>query len=345
MSQALQKPDQANTAKPLTQIQKAAIVMMLFGEDVAAEVVRAMAPREVKELGRAIYDLGQVTHDMVNAVLDEFFEILRDQTSVGAGSGVFVRQVLSNALGQDKAQSVMSRIAPASAERPIEILDWMDASAIAELIHDEHPQIIALVVASLDPAQAAEVLKLLPEALQPELITRIAELNTVQPDALRELESVMHRKFKANTTLRASQIGGVKSAARILNFSRQAEEQRILRDIRKDNKDLMEDLQDNMFVFDTLAKSDDRTLQTLLRAVEADVLVMALKGADPMVRKRLLGCMSSRAATNIIDEIDALGPVRLSAVQEAQKQVIAIARRMSDEGTITLAGRGGEEMV
>lgn len=332
-------------AKPLTPVQKAAVVMMLFGEDVAAEVLRALGPREVKELGRVMYALGPVSHRAVEEVLDEFFGILREQTGIGAGSGPFVRHVLTDALGSYKAQSVMSRIAPAEAERPIEILDWMDATAIAELVHDEHPQIIALVVAAIDPAQAAEVLKLLPEDLQPEIIRRIATLNTVEPDALRDLEDVMQRKFKANTTLRASQIGGVKSAARILNFSRQAEEQRILRDIRKEDKDLMEDLQDNMFVFDNLVKSDDRSLQTLLRAVETEELVLALKGADPAVRQRLLACMSSRAATNIIDEMEALGPVKLSSVQEAQKAIIATARRMADEGTITLAGRGGEEMI
>ncbi len=292
-----------------------------------------------------MYGLSGVSHSTVNAVLEEVFERLRTQSGLGVGASQFVRTILNDALGSTKAQSVLSRITPASSDRPIEILDWMDASSIAELIHDEHPQIVALVVAALDPAQAAEVLRLLPEAIQPEIVQRIAQLTTVQPEALRDLEEVMQRKFNANTTLRSSQIGGVKAAARILNFTRQEMEQRVLRDIRKDDKILMETLQDNMFVFENLVKSDDRALQTLLREIDTEQLILALKGADEAVRDRLLGCVSARAAANIRDEMEALGPVRLSVVQEAQKQIIAIARRMADEDKITLAGRGGEKMV
>jgi flagellar motor switch protein FliG len=167
----------------------------------------------------------------------------------------------------------------------------------------------------------------------------------VQPEALRDLEEVMRAKFKANTTLRASQIGGVKAAARIMNFTRQDMEERIMKDIRKDDKTLSEDIQDNLFVFDYLIKSDERALQTVLREIDTEVLVLALKGANPALRDKLLGCVSARAAANIMDEMEAMGPVRLSQVQEAQKQVITVARRLSDEGKITLAGRGGEKMV
>ena len=252
---------------------------------------------------------------------------------------------LSAAFGEDKAETVISRIGQSSSERPLEILDWMDAPSIAELLVDEHPQIMALTVACLDHALAAQVLMLLPEAVQPEVIQRIASLNTVQPEALADLQHVMQRKFKASTTMRASQIGGVKAAARIMNFTRSAMEARILKDIRKDDKDLMQAIQDNMFVFDNLIKSDDRSLQTLLRAVENETLILALKGADELLKAKILGCMSSRAAANIRDEMEALGPVRLTDVQAAQKQIVAVARQMSDEGTIVLAGRGGELMV
>lgn len=335
----------ASAPQPLTQVEKAAILLMIFGEEAAAEILKSLSPAEVQALGTAMYGLSGVSHATVNAVLDEIFDRLRTQSGLGVGASHFVRSVLNDALGPYKAQSVLSRIAPASSERPIEILDWMDAASVAELIHDEHPQIVALIVAALDPLQGAEVLKLLPPAMQPEIVQRIATLNTVQPEALKELEEVMQRKFNANTTLRSSQIGGVKAAARILNFTRQDMEQRILRDIRKEDKELMEALQDNMFVFENLVKSDDRALQTLLREIDTDQLVLALKGADETVRDRLLSCVSVRAAANIRDEMEAMGPVRLSIVQEAQKQVIATARRMADEDRITLAGRGGEKMV
>jgi flagellar motor switch protein FliG len=286
-----------------------------------------------------------VDQNTVNSVLDEFLSIIKQQTSLGLGAGNYIRNVLTKALGGDKAQSVLSRITPASSERPIEILDWMDARAISELIIDEHPQIVALIISYLDYGLAADVLGLLPIELQPEVVRRIATLETVQPDAVRELERVMQQKFQANTTLRASQIGGVKAAAKIMNFTKTAMEQRIMKDIKKENKDLMQSIQDNMFVFDSLVISDERSLQTLLRSIDAELLVLALKGADEVLRDKLFSCMSTRAAANVKDEMEALGPVRLTEVQEAQKQIIAVARKMSDDGTIVLAGRGGDEMV
>jgi len=329
----------------LTGTQKSAILMMLLGEDEAAEILKNLSPREVQHLGGAMYSVQGVEQNTVNAVLDEFLAIIKQQTSLGLGAGNYIRNVLTKALGGDKAQSVLSRITPASSERPIEILDWMDARAISELIIDEHPQIVALIISYLDYGLAADVLGLLPIELQPEVVRRIATLETVQPDAVRELERVMQQKFQANTTLRASQIGGVKAAAKIMNFTKTAMEQRIMKDIKKDNKDLMQSIQDNMFVFDSLVISDERSLQTLLRAIDAELLVLALKGADEVLREKLFSCMSTRAAANIKDEMEALGPVRLTEVQEAQKQIIAVARKMSDDGTIVLAGRGGDEMV
>ena len=329
----------------LTGTQKSAILMMLLGEDEAAEILKNLSPREVQHLGGAMYSVQGVEQNTVNAVLDEFLAIIKQQTSLGLGAGNYIRNVLTKSLGGDKAQSVLSRITPASSERPIEILDWMDARAISELILDEHPQIVALIISYLDYGLAADVLGLLPIELQPEVVRRIATLETVQPDAVRELERVMQQKFQANTTLRASQIGGVKAAAKIMNFTKTAMEQRIMKDIKKENKDLMQSIQDNMFVFDSLVISDERSLQTLLRAIDAELLVLALKGADEVLREKLFSCMSTRAAANIKDEMEALGPVRLTEVQEAQKQIIAVARKMSDDGTIVLAGRGGDEMV
>ena len=232
-----------------------------------------------------------------------------------------------------------------STESAIDILDWMDARAISELISDEHPQIKALIISYLDFGLGADVLTLLPEDIQADLVRRIATLETVEPGAVKELERVIKSKFAANTSLRASKIVGVKAAAKIMNFTKTDMESRILGAIRKQDKDLMAEIQDNMFVFENLAGSDDRSLQTLLRSVDQDVLIIAMKGADSGLQDKLLACMSTRAAANIRDEMEALGPVRLTEVQEAQKQIINVARKLSDDGTIVLAGRGGEEMV
>ncbi|EHI47939.1 flagellar motor switch protein FliG [SAR116 cluster alpha proteobacterium HIMB100] len=329
----------------LTGTQKSAILMMLLGEDEASEIIRNLSPKEVQHLGTAMYSVQGLDQETVNAVLDEFLAIIKAQTSLGMGAGNYIRNVMNKALGEDKAQSVLSRIAPSTSARPIEILDWMDARSIAELIIDEHPQIIALIISYLDSGQAADVLGLLPDGMQPEIVRRIATLQTVGPDALVELETVMQSKFKANTSLRAAKVGGVDAAARIMNFTKQNMEQRIMKDISRNDRELMQAIQESMFVFDNLIMSDDRSLQTLLRSVDNELLVLALKGADEPLREKLFSCMSKRAAANIMDEMEALGPVRLTEVQTAQKEIINVARRMSDEGTIVLAGRGGDDFV
>lgn len=335
----------AEITERLSGTQKSAILMMLLGEEEAAEILKNLSPKEVQHLGGAMYSVRNTDQETVNAVLDEFLAIIKKQTSLGLGAGNYIRNVLNRALGADKAQSVLSRITPASSERPIEILDWMDGRSIAELLQDEHPQIIALIISYLDFSQASDVLNLLPEDIQPEIVQRIATLETVDPEALRELELVMQMKFKANTSLRSTKVGGVKAAAKIMNFTKANMEKRILGAIRRNDKDLMQAIQDNMFTFDNLGMSDDRSLQTLLRSVEPEDLIMALKGATVELQEKLFGCMSTRAAANIKDEMEVLGPVRLTEVQTAQKQIIEVARKMADEGTIVLAGRGGDEMV
>ena len=343
MADAQNKKDDAY--EKLSGTQKSAILMMLLGEEEASEILKNLSPREVQHLGAAMYSVQGLDQDTVNRVLDEFLAIIKEQTSLGLGAGNYIRNVLNKALGEDKAQSVLSRITPSSSDRPIEILDWMDARSISELIIDEHPQIIALVISYLDFGLGADVLMLLPDEIQSDVIGRIATLETVQPDALRELEDVMQRKFKANTTLRATQVGGVKAAARIMNFTKQDMEARIMKELAKGDKLLMQCIQEAMFVFDNLLGSDDKSLQTLMRNVDTEDLVLALKGADEPLREKLFSCMSARAAANLADEMEALGPVRLTEVQEAQKRIINIARRLSDEGSIVLAGRGGDDFV
>ena len=333
------------TFEELTGTQKSAILMMLVGEDEATEILKNLSPREVQHLGASMYSVQGLDQDTVNLVLDEFLAIIKEQTSLGLGAGNYIRNVMTKALGDERAQSVLSRITPTSTERPIEILDWMDARSISELILDEHPQIIALIISYLDHGQASDVLAQLPEDAQADVITRVATLQTVQPEALRELEIVMQRKFQANTSLRASQVGGVPAAAKIMNFLTQDIEARIMSALKDNDEDLMVAIQESMFVFDNLIMSDDKSMQIIIRSVDNEDLVLALKGADEPLSEKILSCMSTRAAANIQDEMEALGPVRLTEVQEAQKRIINVARRLSDEGSIVLAGRGGDDFV
>jgi flagellar motor switch protein FliG len=344
-TQATEGEENKDPFEALTGTQKSALLMMLLGEDEASEIIRNLSPKEVQHLGSAMYSVQGLDQDTVNRVLDEFLEIIKEQTSLGLGTDSYIKNVMTKALGNDKAQSVLGRITPVSSDRPIEILDWMDARAIAEMVTDEHPQIISLIISYLEASVGADVMNMLPPDLQADVIRRVATLETVQPDALRELEMVMQRKFAANTSLRASQVGGVKAAAALMNFTQQDTEQRIMKTLGKDDKDLMQAIQENMFLFENLMDSDDRSLQTLLRSVETEDIVVALKGADDALRDKLFACMSSRAAANIMDEMEALGPVRLTEVQDAQKAIINVARRLSDEGAIVLAGRGGDDFV
>jgi flagellar motor switch protein FliG len=278
----------------------------------------------------------------VNLVLDEFLSIIKAQTSIGLGADSYIRRMLIKALGEDKAGSILTRITPSSSSKGIEILEWMDARSIAEMIEGEHPQIIGLIVAQLDYAVAADVLVLLPDDIQHEVLQRVATLDSVQPEAIEQLERVMQLQFQANTSLRASKIGGVKAAAKIMNFTQSATEQRIMKNLLKLDKGLMTSIQENMFVFENLIAVDDKNLGILMRNIEPEDLAIALKGADERLRDKIMGCMSARAAAAIIDEMEAKGPMRVTEVQEAQKRIIAIARKLSDAGTMVLAGRGDD---
>ena len=326
----------------LSGTQKCAIVMLLLGEEEASEILKNLSPREVQQLGSAMYSVADVDQRTVNMVLDEFLGIIKAQTSIGLGADTYIRRVLTKALGEDKAGSILTRITPSSSTKNIEILQWMDARSIAEMITGEHPQIIAIIVSHLEYAIAADVLVLLPEEIQHEVLQRIATLDSVQPEAIAQLERVMQLQFQANTSLRASKIGGVKAAAKIMNFTKTAIEQRIMRSLAKADKNLMTAIQDNMFTFDNLIAVDDKSMGTLLRSCDPNTLAIALKGADERLRDKMFGAMSSRAAASLKDEIESKGPMRITEVLEAQKQIIATARQLSDAGTIMLAGRGDD---
>jgi flagellar motor switch protein FliG len=329
----------------LTGTQKSAILMMLLGEEGAAEILKNLSPKEAQILGREMYSVRDVRQETVNVILNEFLDIVREQTGLGFGTEGYIQNVFQKALGEEKAETILSRITPTESQKPIDLLEWMDARSIAELISTEHPQIISLVLSYLDHDLAAEVLTLIPEELRSEIITRIATLETVQPDALLNLQEILKQKFKQNSAIKATKIGGIEAAAKIMNFINANVEQKVLQQIKESDSDLLAAIQDQMFVFDNLGLSEERDLQTLLREIEEDTLILALKGVDEVLRDKLLSCVSKKAAANIRDEISIMGPVKLSEVQKAQKEIIATARQLAEEGKMILAGTGGEEMV
>lgn len=333
------------TQSKLNGSQRAAVLLLALGEDSAAEVLRHLSARDVQSVGAAMAMLKNVSREQATTVLDSFTNVVEQQVSLNVGTEEYIRKVLISALGEEKASSLIDRILLGRSARGLESLKWLDSRSVAEMIGQEHPQIVALVLAHLDPDQAAEVIGLMPERNRPDIIMRIATLDGVQPHALQELDEVMGRQFAGNNTkFKSSVVGGHKSAANILNAMESTVEAGLMETIRGADENLAQRLQELMFVFDDLAAMDDRSLQTLLREVASDRLVIALKGADQEVRERIFANMSKRAAEMLRDDLEVKGPVKLSEVDAAQKEILTAARRLADSGQISLGG-GGEQYV
>ena len=325
-------------------VERAAILLMSLGEAEAAEVLKHMSAKDVQKVGAAMATLANVTRERATDVMDRFVLELDEQTSLGVGADDYVRRVLVNALGADKATGVIDRILLGRNSKGLEALKWMETRAVAEIIRNEHPQIMAIVLAYLDPDQAADVIAQLPERMRSDVLMRIARLDGIQPQALRELDEIMEKQFSGGNNLKSSSVGGVKVAATILNLMDSSAEQLIIGKIGEVDQGLAQGIQDLMFVFDDLAEVDDRSIQTLLREISSETLGLALKGADPRVRDKILNNMSKRAAEMLVEDMEAKGPAKLSDVEGAQKEVLAVARRLADAGTIVLGGKG-EAMV
>lgn len=329
----------------LTGVQRAAVLLMTLGTEEASEVLKHMNPKEVQAIGSAMAQMPNITKPIVSNVMNDFMGAVGEQTSLGIGSEDYIKSMLVSALGEDKAGNMIDRILLGSGSSGLEALKWMDGRSVAEVIRLEHPQIIAIVLSYLDPDQSAEVLALLPERARPDILMRVAYLDGIAPAALQELDKIMEKQFEGSSNVSQSSIGGIKTAANILNFMDGSVEQAISATISEADQDMAEQIHDLMFVFDNLKEVDDRGIQALLREVSSESLVVALKGADPEVKQKFLGNMSSRASEMMEEDMEVKGPVRVSEVEAAQKEIIAIARRMADDGDIQLGGGSGEEFV
>ena len=335
MSEALQEELAA-----LNGTQRAAVLVLLLGEQQASDIIRYMNPKEVQALGGAMVALSDLSQEVVNAVLDDFVSTLKKQTSLGLGTNEYVEKVLNRALGPDKAASVLSRIMPGQGSKGLDILKWMDARSIAEMIRGEHPQVTAIILSVLEYDVAADVLAFLDPPTRAEIMQRVASLETVQPSAMEELESIMKSQFANNSSAQSSSFGGVKAAAKIMNFAKVDLESSVMAGLTSLDAELTQKIQDNMFTFENLSGVDNRGIQTLMRAVEPDMLMTALKGAADFVQEKFFGNMSTRARAMFMDEMEAKGPLRIADVEEAQKNIMRMAKKMSDAGELMLVGRG-----
>jgi flagellar motor switch protein FliG len=326
----------------LTRTERAAVIMLLLGEQQAADILKYLSPREVQSLGACMVSVSDLSQEAVNIVLDDFVATIKKQTNLGLGTADYVENVFKRALGPDKAATVLGRILPGASNRGMDILRWMDSRSISEMIAHEHPQVIAIILSVLEYDVAADVLNILPPEIRPEVIQRVALLDTVQPSAMEELETIMKLQFSSNSSAKSSNFGGIKTAAKIMNFTKVELEGKILEGVAQIDGELCMKIQDNMFTFENLSGLDNRSVQTLMRNIELDMLMVALKASDEAVKEKFLDNMSQRAKVMFLDEMEAKGPVRITDVEVAQKTIIRIARKLSDKGDIMLAGRGDD---
>jgi flagellar motor switch protein FliG len=323
--------------------ERAAVLMMLVGEEEAASILQKLDPDEVRQLGRAMFDVADVSEAEVEQVLDDFVYQARERTGISFDPAPRIEGMMNRALGPERAESVLARIMPAQQSAGIDFLDWFEPPEIASMIETEHPQIAAVLLANLDPDVAAQVFEHLPEAVQPQILRRIAKLGPVPPEAIETLKTMLSGRSAGARKPAGLQLGGTREAAKILSGARKITEQRVMPKLAKIDREVAKAIEEAMFVFDNLLELDDKNLSTLIRSIDSEVLVKSLKGVEEDVRTRFLGCMSSRAADGIRDEMEARGPMKLAEVLEAQKVMIAIARGLVKDGTLQMPGKGGED--
>jgi flagellar motor switch protein FliG len=329
----------------LDDIEKAAILLISLGEADAAEVLKHLGPKEVQRIGYAMTRLSNVPQSRVEAVVSDFMHVVSDQTGIGINNDRYIRAMLNQALGEEKAKTLIDRILMSTNTSGLDTLRWMEARQIAEVIRFEHPQIQAVVIAYLDPDQAAHVLTYFDDRVRLDILMRVSALDQIQPQAMQELNDMFEAQLTGRgSSSQTSTLGGIKATASIMNFIDSSVEAEVMDGIREADEGLATQIADLMFVFDNLLDLDDKGVQVLLREVSTDLLVIALKGADTALQEKIFKNMSKRAAELLRDDLEAKGPVRVSEVEAAQKEILTVARRLADDGEIMLAG-GGEELI
>jgi len=331
-------------AENLSSLERAAILLMSLGETDAAQVLKHMGPKEVQKIGLAMSQLQNVSRAQVEEVLGDFLEDVGEQTGLGVGADSYIRRMLSEALGEDKANGLIDRILLGGNTTGLDTLKWMEPRAVADIIRFEHPQIQAIVLSYLDSDQGAEILRFFDPKVRLDVTLRVAALESVQPQALQELNDILEKQFSGSGGTQTTSMGGVKVVANIMNNLDSSIEGDLMDAIKEIDEALGEEIEDLMFVFDNLADMDDKDLQTLLREVKPETLTLALKGAENRVQEKIFKNMSKRAAELLRDDLEAQGPTRVSEVESSQKEILGVARRLADDGTINLAS-GSDEML
>ena len=326
-------------------VEKAAILLLSLSEEDAAQILKHLEPKQVQKVGLAMAQMTDLNQAKISAVHRLFIEQIQNFSTIGFQSEEFIKRALTAALGEEKAANLIDQIVLGGGAKGLDSLKWMDSKQVANIIRNEHPQIQTIVLSYLEPEQSAEILSQFPEKVRLDLTMRIANLEEVQPAALQELNEIMEKQFAGQAGTQTAKMGGLKAAADILNYMDTNIEGQLMDSIREHDEEMAQQIQDLMFVFENLIDVDDRGIQTLLREVQQDVLMKALKGADENLKEKIFKNMSKRAAELLQDDLEAMGPVRVSDVEAAQKEILSIARRLSDAGEIMLGSGGGDDFL
>jgi len=326
-------------------IENAAILLMSLGEEHASEVFKHLAPKQVQRMGETIARMKSISHDRLDQVLDKFRTVAGEQSMLVSDNDEYVRSVLKRALGEDKANLLLDRILQGDDVSGIESLKWMEPSAVAELMRHEHPQIVAAILVHMESDHAADVLKLFSERQRNEVLVRVATLDGIQPSAMRDLNEVLNHVLAGADRVKKTHLGGVQPAAEIINMLGGSLETSVIDYIRNADNDLAQRILDNMFTFDDLNRLDDKGIQSLMKEIQTESLVIALKGATPELREKIFKNMSTRAAETLREDLESRGPVRVSEVEAEQKELLKVVRRLADEGQIVIGGGGDDEFV
>jgi flagellar motor switch protein FliG len=326
-------------------VEKAAILLLSLSEEDAAQILKHLEPKQVQKVGLAMAQMTDLNQAKISAVHRLFIEQIQNFSTIGFQSEEFIKRALTAALGEEKAANLIDQIVMGGGAKGLDSLKWMDSKQVANIIRNEHPQIQTIVLSYLEPEQSAEILSQFPEKVRLDLTMRIANLEEVQPAALQELNEIMEKQFAGQAGAQSAKMGGLKAAADILNYLDTNMEGQLMDSIREYDEEMAQQIQDLMFVFENLIDVDDRGIQVLLREIQQDVLMKALKGTDENLKEKILKNMSKRAAELLVDDLEAMGPVRVSEVETAQKEILSTARRLSDAGEIMLGGSGGDDFL
>ncbi len=324
---------------------KAAILLLYLGPEATSKVFEHMDDAEIKQISKSMAKLGHVPHSVIQDVVNEFTNMTNPETGIFSQGEEFVRKILEQTLGPQKAEMLLKEISSSSFGDMVDILANLDAKSIANFLSQEHPQTIAVILAKLRAKQTGEIIAMLPQELQAEVVMRIADVDQVSPEILEDIDEVIKRELTAMGGIQRYKVGGVEKVVDMFNYLDRSKEKQILDKLDVLNPPLAEVIRKHLFTFDDIFKLDDRSIQGIMRELSNDTLTLAMKTAPDQIKEKIFRNISSRAAEMIKEDLEVMGPVRLSDVEKAQGEIIKIVRRLEEEGKVVLAGRGGDDVL